>query len=520
MYKALIVDDEITVCKGLSVLIDWEQYGYEAADYALRGVDALQKAESQVYDVVITDIRMPGMDGIELIKRLKEIKYPARVIILSAYRDFEYAKAAVEYGVKNYLLKPVDEKSLLDLVLKINVEIDEELKKQMLISESNRLLREKTLVDIVKIGANNSVNSKKADELDIYMKYPFFQVCIVEMEKIDDYISENERTIVKNITGELLELEQMQGYVLDLDETRIGIILCGYEELKKKSGFIMKKLFESIRLSTGYNITLSIGNEVDDSCLIYVSYKNAKKALDLKFFKGTNAVIQFDEIETRNFNNKSTFNWNFDSLICSVKENDIEKITLEIDKFFSEVYSKLWPVSIAYSIIINVYIRIEDCICDIGGFMPEFLNNKPFLEDIQRNRTLEELKDSLKEFCLKVSQYLKDAHPKSSNKLVDAVIKYVQEHCAENLTLVNISKSFFFNSVYLGRVFKNIKGMNFIDFMNHCRTEMAVKLLENTDLMVHEICEKVGYKDKGYFYRMFKKIKGISPSDYRAVHKK
>ena len=202
-------------------------------------------------------------------------------------------------------------------------------------------------------------------------------MCIIDIEKGED-VSDIERTLVKNLTCEILAVEQVQGYVMDLNETRIGIIVCSNEELKKKSGFVFEKLFETIKLSTSYNITLSIGNEVDDYKLINESYKNAKNAIEMKFFKGTNVVLQFDEME-------------------------------------------------------------------------EFQHKNP-------------------------------------NKMAEAIIKYVQEHCTEELSLVKISRMFFFNPEYLGRIFKNITGLNFIDFISNCRIDMAVKYLENTELMIYEIC--------------------------------
>ena len=113
MYKVLIVDDEIAICMGLTKLIDWTSYGFEASGYALNGLEALEKIKLDRYDVIVTDVRMPEIDGIELIRKIKDLEYDCKIIIISGYKDFEYARAAVEYGVRNYILKPINEDVLI-----------------------------------------------------------------------------------------------------------------------------------------------------------------------------------------------------------------------------------------------------------------------------------------------------------------------------------------------------------------------------------------------------------------------
>ena len=153
MYKVLIADDDSIICAGLQKLINWEEYGFTADDFALNGVEALKMMETKQYDLIITDIRMPKMDGIEFIKALQQKGYSPQIIILSGYRDFEYAQTALELGVKKYILKPVNEKKFIEAIIGVRNEIQEKHRhKQTMCKTTVTHL----LLDILILGWRNS----------------------------------------------------------------------------------------------------------------------------------------------------------------------------------------------------------------------------------------------------------------------------------------------------------------------------------------------------------------------------
>lgn len=327
MYKVLIVDDEATICKGLRVLIDWNKYGFEIAGEASNGLEALEQAESLRYDVIVTDIRMPEVDGLELIRRLKATKYSARIIILSGYKDFEYARAAIEYGVKNYVLKPIDEDVLISSLNDIRIEIEEELRNSTTIRESKSIVRDKVLEYIVKNGIRNNFTLKKTIETGVVLTADYFQICIIEA--IDNNGEEvGSRTLISKNTAEEIIYKYSSGYVFELEEDKIGVLLCLSEQNSNQTNILVGEIFECLSKDTNSSITIAVGNKVLDYRDIPASYKNAEKALELKIFDGRSSIIYFDNISVLNQQDN----------IVNAENNRSNRTIEEIEKFVKEHY--------------------------------------------------------------------------------------------------------------------------------------------------------------------------------------
>lgn len=419
MYKVLIVDDEPAVCKGLGLLIDWKAYGFEVADYALNGLEAMEKIRAGKFDVVITDIRMPEVDGIELIKRIRELRVPCRLIILSGIKDFEYARAALEYGVESYILKPVGEEELIRTLTGIREEIEEELRKKISYRESERIIRQKVLTDLTKPGIDNYIAFKRGTEIGLTLDCESYRICIVEIDDFNELDCRTERFVIKNILEEIVQGDEM-GYVFELEDNRFGILFCtGVVGGDRAVKHIVQELFDNIPKYSHKQVTIAIGSCVTGYAAIPESFRNARKTLERKLVGGGNRILHFEE-------------------------------------------------------------------CEAGlGFAA-----------------------------------VMEAEKICPNKTVDGIVKYVREHYFEELSLTTISKLYYMSPVYLGRLFKSITGVGFVEYVNHCRVEQAARLLESDELMVYEISEKVGYKDINYFYKVFKAKKGITPSEFRVLYGK
>lgn len=413
MYRVLIADDEIAICKGLSILIDWKAFGFEVVDYALNGLEAFEKIKEGKYDLVFTDIRMPEIDGIKLLRMIRENKYPCRIVILSGYKDFEYARSAVEYGAKNYILKPICEEILINTIIEIRHEIEEERIRWSSVQEGEQIIRQKLLKDLLEPGIDCLLAYNRCIQTGLKLDTGEYLICVAETEIAQNLLNQieegySQQTVVMRTIADCIAEKYQPCYAFATDDGKIALLFCS-ERSRDITEFkqALEELFRGIHSITNRNLTIAVGNWVIGAQGIQESYRNACKALECKSNNGGDRIIYFDELSKNDF-----------------------------------------------------------------------------------------------------------------NKIVDDVSHYVREHYYEELSLLTISKLYFINSVYLGRLFKHVTGVNFTDYVTNIRVEKAAKLLESDKYMVYEISEKVGYKDINYFYKLFKAKMDVTPTEYRAKYKK
>ena len=358
MYSVLIVDDEYQIIQGLKQLINWKSLGFEITDEALNATDALLKANQQHFDVIICDIRMPGMDGLDMIEYLRNSGSRAKIILLSGYKEFEYAKRAIDYDVFSYIVKPINEVELIKVLKALNTELNHE--------------------------------------------------------------SEKTSTRTEDQTNKQVVLER----------------------------------------------TSSVHLLVEDLC------SNIKNGLMDEIGKSMDSIFNtFDEMD---YYSNGPFH-----LVSS-------EILIKVTSLLGELGSNILSVS--------------------GENIAQY-----DFDDI----SYESMKEKLKNICIKSTHYIYEQNLAASNEIVVNIIKYIKENLNTDLSLKNISKLYFMNQFYLGRLFRKITGMTFNDYISKCRIEKAVELLKKTDIKVYEVCEKVGFSDINYFCKVFKRYKEVTPSEYK-----
>lgn len=522
MHRVLIVDDEIDICRGLGILINWEGLGFDAADFACDGAEALYKLRTGIYDVLVTDIRMPEIDGIELIKKIYEAKYPIKTVVLSGYKDFEYARAAVEMGVKNYLLKPISRDELIRTMEAIKKELEDELVQSKKIKESENVIMERILQDLLKQGIDKHHSQTCPRELGIDLEGKEAAVCVIGMDDYDRVLEGQNETetdlkkySVKNIASELVK-ENKCGIVFDLDEDMLGIIFCIEKCAYNKINEVVTGIYQFVDRSAGGNVVIAIGSFADTLSGICQSYRNACKALNRKRFTEGSGIIFFHDAY-KNVDEKRTYSWKFDKLISDVELSREESLVNRIDAFCDHVLGKAWPINVVYSAIVNLITDLINCVNDQGGDFFVIINDREPYESIFSKRNIFELRKFMLEKCLRISKFFKSRNFKGiDNEIINKMIEYIIENYNEHdLSLKKFSTIHYMNATYLGRLFKKHTNMYFTDYVNETRIRHSVKMLDEGILKVYEICEKVGYNNLNYFYKIFKGIKGISPTKYR-----
>jgi Response regulator containing CheY-like receiver domain and AraC-type DNA-binding domain len=460
MKKILIIDDEETIRTGLEYLIEWEEYGFEVGWTASNGLEGLDIILEKSPDLVITDIRMPGMTGLEMIREAKEKGCLFHSIILSGYSDFEYAKQAIQLGFVSYLLKPVDEEELIEILLKLNEE-EKQAKSENFQHELSAKL----------FGQDHQGITE----------YSQLNICLIK-NKISDRI----REAIENSKFKCVYLQNMHFHYI--------VFLSHFTE---NEDFI--KLFPKNQevTSTGW-----VQGNQDLTLLIDGLHRLSKVHFFLpnQVISPRTLALLSEKVYTHNSKEKILNH----VLMMSDNQKSLKEYQ---DNYLARLTSEedcKWQVSHDFAFILS---KVEETVRE--EYM-EFKNsNTRFLA----SRTFPELmrifEDAINNLTLLVARQLNNLD------IITEILQYIETHYQEDLTLKSVSERFGYNSAYLGKKFKKKSNTTFLGYLEKIRMEKAAELLSNSNLMVYEISDRVGYKNVDYFYKKFKSFYQISPNEFR-----
>lgn len=536
MYKILIVDDEAVVREGIRDNIDWNSHGYSFVGDCENGLDAMEAVDSLMPDVVLTDICMPFMDGMELAKYISE-KYPRiRIVILTGFEEFEYAQQAVKLKAYDFILKPITSLELKKILAKIKGDLDAEKEEREDISrlkiqlrESLPLLRERFLNRLVSGNIGKKELSERLQYFNVKLSGEYFVSMIVD---IDDYsaLPELEPGIdnqlfpfaVFNISEEI-SANSDNSVVFQNRNDGTAIILAGgsKEDLYERAVKIAEDIKQSIERYLGFTVTIGIGSiscKLED---IAFSYEKSLSALDYRFLLGKNQVISVLDME-RNAGNTVIYNRNLDKeLISEIKtgsSNKIAGVIYKIIKYLEEGYVSMHKCHVYVQQLIVSLLNLLDEM-DIPSAEIFKNTSTPFAE-IYQLKTLEDMKAWLGSVC---SGICKAVAAKRNDFCEDIVIKAKEYIFAnyndEDISLNSICKHLLISTSYFSLIFKNSTGETFIEFLSRVRIEKAMELLKSTNMKTYEIAEKIGYGDSHYFSMVFKRMAGTTPTEYRVAVK-
>jgi two-component system, response regulator YesN len=518
MYKVVLADDEEIIREGIKTLINWEELGLELVGVAGDGISTLEFVQQLKPHILVTDVRMPGMTGLELLKELRTRNINIRIIIISGYNDFEYVKEALKYRVYDYLIKPINENELTSILRDIVREIDERIIYNINNSESIKLIKDNTF---------NRLISGAILKLDFFEKLNFFGMEI-SSESFTAIVFEIEDS--KNIAGEELEfrrfslhniceelLIQMPVLTIFFDRNnRLVILVYGNSDVLNEEYLfsISKQLKIKAEDFLGFKVSAGIGQSVKDIMQIKQSYGEAIEALKQKFVYGIGAIIFFEKTA---LGESRKINLNLEKFEKSLKELDNTKAVEEIKLIFSYCF-RMGSADISFIKNIGVYVIasiikvLDEYDCDRNKVLE---GEDSLLERVTQAETVEKMEASFIEVVNFVINYMKEIKINKPKKIIDDIIAYVKINYDSNLTIKSVSKVFYINPAYFGRIFKNETGENFSDFLNKIRIEKARKFLFEGDLKIYEVAEKCGYKEIDYFRLMFKKYTGINPAEFK-----
>ena len=524
VYKLIIVDDEEEIRLGVIKKINWEEYGFIVVGDAENGQEAIELAEKIHPDVIMTDIKMPFMDGLELGKRIKDIMPSTKIIIFSGSDELEYAHQAIKINVVEYVLKPINSNELIELLKRLKAKLDKEYNEKRNIEilekhyiESIPVIREQLLIGALegRITKEQWKESERKLGLDFINKY-----LSVALINIDTVIKEKDNRLIlisiKNIVDEIMKNYCDFISFPYLDKIIILLSISEKDNMLKVINGLNEvcKIFESVFGST---ISIGIGRIYNDINEIRFSYRTAQSALGYRPLLGKGKTIYFDDVEPDNSVQLQFEDQEEIRFLNSIKLSSKEGIKLEVNNIFKKIEDSVVPLE-KYRIylmeIITSMIKLAQT--HKIEFKNIFGDEFNFYTYLDKFNSITEVKEWFIEKSILLNEIIKKERVNSSKILVEKAKEYIKSNYKNpEISVEKLCLELHVSPTYFSTIFKKETDMSFVNYLTDIRLEEAVKLLNTTDDKTYIIATKVGYQEANYFSYVFKKKFGISPSRYR-----
>lgn len=545
MYKLILVDDEEDVREGVVRELDWKAIGFEVIEKAENGREALEMVERLQPDVVVTDIKMPFMNGLQLAEEIRERFPTIKIIILTGYDDFEYAQRAIKLHIDEYVLKPFSAQELIHSLLKVKGQIQEEVARretvQLLLEHFQKsipMLKENFLATLINRKLPVEEVYEKAAKYGIDLSGNSFVVAVMSIdgELIPEEEIQKRGGLVGSVTLKYSEDQALKYFALlniteeIADKRCLGLVFMHNDQVVvisvretgdreialQETMKILDEVRQNVERYLKFNITVSIGTVMKDVAKIKYSYEDAVLALDYRLILGNNRIICIDDVEKRSVENLRFDDLKEHSLTRCIKVGTNQEIKETIDELFQgiEGAASVKEYQIYLLEILTCILKVaKDSNLNVDEVFGD--NFIPFTE-INKFTTLEVAKHWLVELCTSMMNHIATDRQYSYKKLVGLAKEYTKNHYHEDdITINKVSSYLYISTGYFSSIFKKETKMTFVHYLNHIRIDAAKELLRTTDMKTFEIAEKVGYSDANYFSFSFRKNVGVSPRDYR-----
>ncbi|WP_139906206.1 response regulator transcription factor [Clostridium thermarum] len=504
MYSILLVDDEKAIREYLPKAIPFEEYGFKVKDTAVNGQDALDKLPLVKPDLILLDVQMPIMDGLQFLSQLKQGDYSqTMVVMLSSYSEFSYAKQAMKYGAQAYLNKPIDEDEIIPLLKEIHNKLDEYNNKMRL-----RLIREQ-------VNKLRNLYNGEAIDRKIFCDYTLMTCVLLPCSQ--DLEDKKPHVIMKECLSTILDASEDHLFHTNGSQYSFLLpnkILAPFNNNKRSFGNYLLDMFKKKKINCSIFFDSYIFNNIENSFkedfsnhmnrmltelffsqMEYMEYKPDLRRTCEKLCFGCK---QLEEIK------QYFLSHNKAELIKSVEKlmGEIEKAHLEIQEIREITYR-------IYYILLDA---LEVTYVENGN---EAILTRPEWFDYPHFISFMKWKEMILDLVHDGINFVEHRCKMVNMGISREVIEYVHQHYMEQINLKEIADKFFVNATYLGRAFQKATGVNFKQYVNSIRIAEAKNLLLHTDKRIYEIAEAVGYSESKYFVVKFTQEIGISPTEYR-----
>jgi two-component system response regulator YesN len=535
MIKVLIVDDNVSSRTDVKTMFDWEDHGYAIIGEVNNGSAAIQFMSSELPDLVITDMDMPVLNGIQLIEYIKNNCPQVKIIALSAYDDFDYVRQSMKNGAVDYVLKhQFDTTVLLHLLETIEEELRIERNRQ--VDENNQssgkaVIHREFICSLLEGSiADREEITKRIYSLGLSVDLENLMVTVAE---IDDFFLVEERCS----PGELdiflkIFLDISKGIMSDWENSLIVPITKGRFAMIFPLGNVNSRLYDYNRqfnilnrirseIKRYMNVTASFGVSKTNHTITELphAYEEAKLMLENKFYKGKNGIYM--ESSTEKFE-EGFFCLDIKDekdIYSALRNLDYELVNLQIDKVFCK-FTNLRLRSHSTRMICAELINIVNKVCKDNGIEVSRLYT---MEDVpydrmQKHETLQDIKNWIMDLCHKLITIM-DASKvdKNLSKFTRNAVAFIQKNYNKDISLTDVAEVVGISSAYMSKLFKEECGVGFAQYLNYIRVYNAKWYIEHSEFKLSEVVSRVGFNNYNYFFKVFKKVEGITPLEFERI---
>ncbi len=527
-YKVLIADDEQIIRRGLHNILDWNALGFDIVGEAASGSEVLRaihpdpdpdfESDALIPDLILMDIRMPGLNGLDTIRQAREDGFTGHFIVLSGYSDFQYAQTAIRHGVTAYLTKPVDVEELKHALEQVLEEIREKDRQHSSQAVLLSHARSSVLSDLLlKKLSDEELAALLPNPAELHFTDNLYQVILYE--KYSHNLSDPSYSF-----AELLRMTGCSSSSFDelTSEGRNVIILKGEAILDKFDAMLehFERELPPEKNSPLDSIFLTCGRRVSDPAGLHDSYADACDLISHRFYSAEGQhIMRYGDALPKDTDAAGgryccelldEYTTTFMGLIQAFHRGTIADTLQQLQ---NTMYHSPDSIPVQKNFLLDLYLRIKEQFrTQYPAVEIPFVSGSEAVERIQNSYYLYEIIAFLSEQFEGIMSRLSNG---KSESVIDDIVNYINHNYTENITLEKIAPLFGYNSSYLGKIFSRKMSVNFNTYLDRTRIEHSLDYLCNTKEPVYRISEMVGYKNVDYFHIKFKKHMGISPAEYR-----
>ncbi len=488
---------------------------------ATSGFAALKLMEQQKIDILLSDIRMPIMTGMEFARRAKELLPGLAVVFISGHQDFAYAREAIEMSAYGYLLKPVDDGELNAKLDELIVRILGELEQHRLLSDKLSLVHQELLLRWLRSDASGQTEPLIRDLLDPLLAGGA-TAAVIEIDDVSwrmkELVEEDRRERKRAMDRWLRDFSagRRLGTLLPDHDCRF-VLLSGLAKEQLPSR--LQPLIDEFHGEFGYTLTIGIGMHASGLGQLQDSFRQALAALSIKWILGKNRIIE----DASEWSPKTCMSPNLEDKVDQMLQAMLDYDLVVVDDCLQELFGGASPLaskSDLYDLIIRITSKLHADLLQMNENLYEILGwDQAHSSVLFQFETMQDIVSWLRRRFFELSELLYLKKQRQKRKLIDNITGYVEERLNGKVTLNEVAAHFNFTPNYLGQLFKQETGTLFSDYLIQLRMKRACELLLDPSLKIYEIAERIGYKNIIYFNRQFKETMQMSPGDYRKKHR-
>lgn len=533
MYRILLVDDEILVRDAIRENIDWKGMDCELVGDCENGQQAAEFVRHNPVDIVLTDICMPYMDGMELSHFLHD-NYPDVVIVIfSGFGEFEYAKKAIQYNVSEYLLKPITAMELTGVIERMKEKVDQRQEEKQKLEKLTRnsedyrknaqMIRSRAIEALVNCTRDTGESLAELGRMGITLEAFHYRVAVFDIDlyselfKLD--VEKRQESalmafVLFNVTNEIVEREQA-GIAYQEGGNRVCVLFTGNGSRKtsEQSVAICREIQQKVKEVIGMDVSMGIGNWVHTPEELVFSHQKASKVLNLRYLLGGHLLI---DVEQEKLDGDLSLASMLEQLQTVMKAGKKESMELCLSRMEEAIKGTKADKSRACTYLQEI-IRAAGEVGDSVASVPEGRKTKreKVMHQVTEQPTFWRAIGLVKDYVEEVFAEISEMNSSSGQRQAALALDFIQNNYMDSELSLNVVCSYLnISASYFSTIFKEETGETFTEVLSRTRMEKAKELLENTTMKNYEIAEKVGFSDPHYFGISFKKATGKTPTEY------